>query len=164
MWGCKQYSKTTKIKAFNTLVKPVLLYGSETWRTNVKYYEQLDSFQHQYLERILGIFWPYVTTTDELNQESGSVRMSLEVRIKRCKFLGHALRMPRQHHCTTALTWTPDGKTTVGRPKTTWRCSIEKERNETGWKSWDEAREVTRDRVPWNNSVKALCATEGDKS
>ena len=30
----KQYARRTKIRPFNTLVKPVLLYGSETWKTN----------------------------------------------------------------------------------------------------------------------------------
>ena len=56
VWSSKQFNKATKIKLFNTLVKPVLLYGSETWKTNVKDYERLDSFQYQCLKKILGIF------------------------------------------------------------------------------------------------------------
>ena len=121
VWSSQQFSKTTKIKLFNILVKPVLLYGIETWKTNVKDYEKLDSFQYQCLKRSLGIFWPYVISLDELNQETGSVQMSLEVRRRRWRFLGHVLRILQQHHCVTALTWTPDGRTKVGRPKTTWR-------------------------------------------
>ena len=31
IWGSKRYSGKTKIGLFNTLVKPVPLYGSETW-------------------------------------------------------------------------------------------------------------------------------------
>ena len=89
--------------------------------------------------------------------------MSVEVRRRRWRFLGHVLRMPQQHHCVTALTWAPDGRRKVGRPKTTWRRSIEKERAEAGWKSWDEARAVARDRTRWRKSIKALCATEREE-
>ena len=44
IWGSKQYNRRTKIRLFNTLVHPVLLYGSETWKTNVQDSKKLDSF------------------------------------------------------------------------------------------------------------------------
>ena len=44
IWGSKQYNRKTKIRLFNTLVKPVLLYGSEKWKTNVQDNRKLDSF------------------------------------------------------------------------------------------------------------------------
>lgn len=43
VWSSKQYSKKTEIKVFNILVRRVLLYGSQTWKTNAKDYEKLDS-------------------------------------------------------------------------------------------------------------------------
>ena len=45
VWSSKQYSKKTEIKVFNILVRRVLLYGSQTWKTNAKDYEKLDSSQ-----------------------------------------------------------------------------------------------------------------------
>ena len=51
---------------------------------------------------------------------------------RRWRFLGHVLRMPGEHHCATALTWTPMSKRKVGRPKTTWRRTVEKERTMVG--------------------------------
>ena len=68
IWGSKQYDRRTKIRLFNTLVKLVLLYGSETWKTNVHNNRNLDSFQYQCLKRSLGIFWPYIVSIDELNE------------------------------------------------------------------------------------------------
>ena len=102
------------------------------------------SFQYQCLKRCLG------TCT----------RISIKVKRKRWRFLGHVLRMPREHHCATALTWTPMGKRKVGRPKTTWRCTMEKERTMAGWKSWEEVRPLANDRDKWKKSSAALCATE----
>ena len=46
-----------------------------------------------------------------------------------------------------------------GRPKTTWRRTVEREMKEGGWGSWDEVRGVAVDRQKWKASVKALCAT-----
>ncbi|KAK3091455.1 hypothetical protein FSP39_019953 [Pinctada imbricata] len=61
--------------------------------------------------------------------------------------------------CTTALTWQPEGKRKVGRPKTTWRRTTEKERSELGWNSWVSARAVARDRGKWKQCIGALCAS-----
>ena len=38
--------------------------------------------------------------------------------------------------------------------------TVEKERREAEWSSWDEAQVTTADRNEWRNSVEALCATK----
>ena len=117
--GSKQYNRRTKIRLFNTLVKPVLLYGSETWKTNVQDNRKLDSFQYQCLKRSLGIFWPYIVSIDELNERTRCTRMRIEVKRRRWRFLGHVLRMPREHHCATALTYRhlwAKGKSAASKP------------------------------------------------
>ena len=69
IWGLKQYNRRTKIRLFNTLVKPVLLYGSETWRINVQDNRKLDSFRYQCLKRSLGIFWPYIVSMSLMREQ-----------------------------------------------------------------------------------------------
>ena len=51
----------------------------------------------------------------------------------------------------------------VGHPKTTWRQTVEKERTIVGWKSWEEARALAKDRDKWKKSSSALCATEHEE-
>jgi hypothetical protein len=46
---------------------------------------------------------------------------------KRWGWLGHVLRKPSEDMTKVALRWTPEGKRKRGRPKTTWRCTIENE-------------------------------------
>ena len=58
--------------------------------------------------------------------------------------------------CNTAMTWAPEGNRRRGRPKTTWRCTVEKERKKAGQESWDEVRTITANREKWKVSVKAL--------
>ena len=46
----------------------------------------------------------------------------------------------RNDDCNVAMSWAPEGKRRRGRPKTTWRRTVEKERQEASWRSWEEVR------------------------
>ena len=48
-----------------------------------------------------------------------------------------------------ALTWTPSGKRKRGRPKETWRRTVERERAELGLTSWAAAAVVAKNRDKW---------------
>ena len=87
--------------------------------------------------------------------------LSEEVKLRRWKMIGH-IRQDHNNDCNIALTWAPEGKRRKGRPKTTWRRTVEKERQEGGWKSWSEVRTAAADREKWKHSVEALCATRHD--
>ena len=56
IWILKQYDRRTKITLLNTLVKPLMLYKSEMWKTNVQDNRKLVSFQYQSPKRSLGLF------------------------------------------------------------------------------------------------------------
>ena len=54
--------------------------------------------------------------------------ISCEIRRRRWNWLGQVLRGD-ENDCFTALGWTPEGQRARGRPKTTWRRTVEKERD-----------------------------------
>ncbi len=56
----------------------------------------------------------------------------------------------------TALTWRPEGRRKVGCPRTTWRRTVEKERNKLGWNSWNQAKHIARNRGNWKERTAAL--------
>ncbi|XP_033115324.1 uncharacterized protein LOC117115574, partial [Anneissia japonica] len=149
IWSSHIYTLATKLRLFNTLVKSVLLYGCETWKVNQSDELKLDTFQFKCLRRILKIRWPYIVQNNVILQKTNSKKISTEIMSRRWKWLGHILRMDQNKNCYTALTWKPEGKRRVGRPKTTWRRTVEKERECLGWKSWNEARHVAYDRAGW---------------
>ena len=72
--------------------------------------------------------------------------ISCEVRRRKWNWLRRILRREGGNDCFTALGWTPKGQRARGRPKTTWRRTVKKERNKAGWKSWEVAKAVARDR------------------
>jgi len=65
--------------------------------------------------------------------------------------------MPVSNITSIALRWTPHGQRPRGRPKTTWRRTIESELKELGM-TWGEAETKAKDRTGWRNLVATLCS------
>ena len=159
VWNSNSVTKKTKIKLYKTLVKPVLMHGCETWKMNEGDAQKINVFQNRCLRRILKIKWQDKVTNKELLERANVDRLSEEVRRRRWRFIGHILRKHPDNDCVTALTWAPEGKRRRGRPKTTWRRTVERERTKAGWQSWCEVRTAAQDRLQWKTHVQALCAS-----
>ena len=67
------------------------------------------------------------------------------------------MRKDPTNHARIAMEWAPEGRRKVGRPKTTWRRTVTKERNAHGWSSWGEVRRAAADRRGWKESITTLC-------
>ena len=60
IWKSNLISRQTKLKIFNSNVKSVLLYGSETWKTSKIIENKLQVFINRCLRKILKIIWPEI--------------------------------------------------------------------------------------------------------
>jgi hypothetical protein len=69
----------------------------------------------------------------------------------------HTLRKPSGINEKYALDWNPQGKGRRGRPKKTWKRTVEEEARDQG-KRWLEVKAVARNKVRWRSFVKALAA------
>ena len=78
-------------------------------------------------------------------QRAGLKPLSVEVMSRRWEMIDHILRKDRNDDCNVAMSWAPGGKRRRGRPKTTWRRT-KKERQEAGWRSWEEVRTAATNR------------------
>ena len=72
------------------------------------------------------------------------------------RWIGHVARQEASI-AKTAMHWTPEGKRKRGRPKITWRRTVEKEIKEMG-KTWEGIKFMARDRQMWREHVAALHA------
>ena len=102
------------------------------------------------------IRWQQRMTNKRVVELAEINEISCEVRQRRWNWLGQILRTAGESNCFTAIGWTPEGWRARGRPKTTWRRTVEKDQNKAGWESWKVAKVVAQDRECWSNSVKAL--------
>ena len=126
VWKSSQYSTTTKLKLYHSCVLSTLLYGSECWKMTDQDQSKLSTFHTKCLRRILRIFWPNTINNEELLRKCNQLDMAT-ILTRRWKWLGHVIRKDSRSHTKTALHWTPDGKRKRGRPKTTWRRTVEAE-------------------------------------
>ena len=154
---CRSNSISRKLRLYKTLVVPVLYVDAR--RGN----KAIDLFHDKCLRKILRIKWQDHVSTKELLERASTKPLSEEVKYRRWNMIGHILRQDRNNDSKIAVSWAPEGKRRRGRPKTTWRRTVEKERKEAGWRSWEETRMIATDREQWKTSVKALCTTRHEE-
>lgn len=156
VWKSAKYSTKTKLRIFNSNVIAVLLYCAEMWRTTEKDDEKLDTFHRKCLRRIMKIHWPEKVSNKDLYERTQSTPLSVTIKIRRWRWLGHVLRREAQNNSKVALTWTPEGRRKRGRPRNTWRRTVEKERQELGWETWRSAELAAKDKAGWRKILSGL--------
>ena len=140
----------------------VLLYGAESWKVTKSVCQKLEVFQNKCLRRILGIYWPNKISNYELRRKTCVRPVSLEVKQRGWRWIGHICRMPLVAIPQVAMRWTPDGKRKRGRPRESQRRSVEREIKEKGW-SWGQVVKLAEDKQHWYSIVMALCAEMHDE-
>ena len=159
IWNSRELSRPTKIRIFNSNVKAVLFYGAETWRTNVSSDKRVQSFVNKCLRRILRIWWPNYINNQELWQQTNQLPPPLQIRKRKWTWIGHTLRKDPSSITRQALKWNPQGKRRRGRPRNTWRRSVEDEMSKAGH-SWHTLAQMAQNRVRWRGIVSGLCSAQ----
>ena len=72
---------------------------------------------------------------EELLMRSKLRPISEKVSRRRLKFIGHTLRQDPTSDTDIAFIWAPEGRRKRGRPKTTWRRTVEKKIADADWRS-----------------------------
>ena len=83
IWKSPKLQTKTKIRFFNSNVKAVLLYGSETWRTTKTITKKVQTFINSCLRRIFRIHWPETISNKELWNRTGQLAAEEEIKIRK---------------------------------------------------------------------------------
>ena len=157
VWRSQQYRVKTKLKIYQSCVLSTLLYGSECWRMTKKDLQKLSGFHTKSLRRILRIFWPNTISNEELYETCHQESMEDILMRRRWRWIGHILRKKADDITKTALHWTPEGRRKRGRPKNTWRRTVENEMTNLHH-TWGSIKKMAQDRREWRAFVAALHA------
>lgn len=157
IWKSSHLRRKTKLRIFQTNVKSVLFYGCQTWKVTKTLTKRLQTFVNSCLRRILNIRWPERITNMELWRRTNEEPVEGVIRGRKYGWIGHTLRR-RNAISKEALDWNPQGRRGIGRPRITWRRTVEKEIAEAG-KSWGEVKGLAQNRVRWRSFVEALRPT-----
>ena len=88
---------------------------------------RLDRFHRVCLKKIMRIRWAMKISNEELYRLTSTKPVSETIRERRWRYIGHILRREPSSHVRVALTWKPEGRRKKGRPKETWRRTVERE-------------------------------------
>ena len=157
IWTSNTIRLKTKLKIFNSNVKSVLLYGSETWFLNKNLGDKIQVFVNKCLRKILKIFWPNKISNQELWKKTNQDKMSVQIKQKKFRWLGHTLRKDNDDITKYSLVWNPQGQRKRGRPKNTWRRETEKEIG-----GFADAETAAMDRRGWRKIVSGLSSTQAE--
>ena len=144
----KEMALNTKISIYSTIVLPILLYGSETWQMYIADIKRLNAFHQRCLRRILGITYKDRVKNEVILDRTNQRQLTDIIQERRLRWLGHVFRMDDNRFPKQTLKWAPVGKRGRGRPKLTWRNTIEKDLRERNI-TWDEASTLAEDRTEW---------------
>ena len=87
-------SLKVKRRMVETMIHPIIRYGSEMWPETKKIQREVDAFEHWALRRLLKISWTEKKTNEEVRNRMNMAGLTLRVKIKerRFRYLGHILR------------------------------------------------------------------------
>ncbi|XP_078357393.1 uncharacterized protein LOC144642296 [Oculina patagonica] len=92
IWKFKEIRTETKLRIFNSNVKSVPLYGSETWRRTKKALQKIQTFINSCLRRIFNIWWPEKIRNEELWQRGDQEPIGRQILKRKWGWIGHTLR------------------------------------------------------------------------
>ena len=100
-------------------------------------------------------------TNEEIRSRTNMEEITQQIKRRRWKLIGHVLRKSASDNTRIALTWASEGRRKRGRPKETWRRTVEKERGELGFKGWTEVVVVRRTEKLGETEPKAQFPSKG---
>ena len=103
-----------------------MLYGAECWRLTQQDNQRLSGFHTKCLWKICKIYWLRKITNKDLYVRTGQKDPITVIKQRQFRWLGHVFRKGNHFITKTALKWTlAEGKISRGRPRETWRRTIE---------------------------------------
>ena len=150
----------TKCKIYTTVVRPVALYGCETWTLTKKLEKKLLVFENAILRRIAGPVYDAENNTwrrrhnEELREITQVPLITNVIKTQRLRWAGHTNRMNEERYPKKILLGEVGGRRHRGRPRKRWVDCIREDVTELGERgeSW---LEISQDRQRWGGLCRA---------
>jgi hypothetical protein len=113
-----------KVHIYTSILRPILLYGSETWTLTTKLKSKLQAAEMRVLRLIHG-----VTKLDHIRNDTIRSELQIEplltyIEKSQLRWYGHIKRRGPENLTKKLLDWKPPGKRNKGRPRKRWLDNI----------------------------------------
>ena len=149
---------------YKTLIKPVLIYGAETWVLSKVDELRLGVFERKILvlRRIYGPICEEAVWRSRYNEELyylyDEADLVTTVKITRLRWAGHVMRMQDNLPCKRITLDKPEGRRRAGRPNLRWIDGVTKVAEILGVRNW---RARARDRDDWRRLLESAKTLHG---
>ena len=157
---------STRLKAnlYKVMVRPILLYGCESWSLTSVLERKLQVAENRMLRWITGPvydhkrgFWKGRPNA-ELREKCSINLVSSEISARRLQWAGHVARMDERRAPRVVMEARVAGRRSRGRPRKRWMDLVRHESLEQGVVAW---KVVAQDRPRWRQVVKTAKGLTG---
>ena len=160
---CRWISRAVKVQIYTTVIRPVVLYGAETWRTTKAMERKLDVFENGIMRQICG---PVQENGQWRRRHNAELRNLTELpwlsdvmRAQRVRWAGHVARKGENSLTAVAMRGQPEGRRPVGRPRKRWEDGLVEDLRQVGHRGdWGE---TAQNRDDWRQLVVAARGLRG---
>ena len=159
----RNISRSTKLRIYNSIIRPVTTYGCETWTLTKQICKKLMVFENNILRRIAGPVFDVEENrwrrrhNEELREITGQCYITDFVRSQRLRWMGHVARMEEVRIPRKVMEGTVAGRRPVGRPRLRWKDNVMKDLEDVGIQNpLEEWEGLAADRGMWRGPVRAF--------
>ena len=145
----KRMPRNLKVKIYKIVVRPVMVYGAETWALRKKEERKLERTEMRMLRWILGVSLRDHVSNEEVRKRARIECISDVIRKAKLTWYEHVLRRQEEHPIKRAWQSQVKGRRTRGRQKLRWKDGLETEMRKLGLTEQDAV-----DRKRWRRLVK----------
>ena len=149
-----------RIKVYKTVIRPVLLYGGETWALRRKE-GMLERTEMRMLRWILGVSLMERIESEEIRRRVGICKIVDKARESRLRWYGHVVRRDENSMIRKAHDMGVEGRRSRGRQKMRWMDAVRRDMREMDVEHTDasnrqEWKKKTRAADPIGNGIKVV--------
>ena len=131
LWRSPRIRLRTKLRVYYAAIRPVLMYGCETWPVKVADASRLQSFEFRCWRRILGVsYLERISNQDIIERIHPPSLCTDELRLRRLRYLGHVLRRSESYPARQTLMFNPEAASWTrprGGVRMTWQRTVLKD-------------------------------------
>ena len=149
IWNCRNLTREIKLQVYESMVIPVLIYGSECWTLRKEDERKILITEMCWLRRILGISKLQHTKNVDIRERAGMQVTTVDrIEARRLRWFGYVSRMDSNRIFFLALHTMVEGVRSRVRPRARWRDGVIEDIQEQGLE-FSEATSLTKDRDGW---------------